>query len=167
MTPLTRKMERTDVGKVAELERSIFPDPWPEIAFNREIDEERTSWPRVAVDPNTGDVLAYLVGWFIADEAHLANIAVSPRARRQGLAQRLLDELVDEGRRRASRFILLEVRRSNRAAKAFYGKNGFQSISIRPRYYRDNGEDAIVMVKPLEASGRIPPTDGIVSEETA
>lgn len=163
----TRKMERPDVNKVAELERAIFADPWPEIAFSREIDEDRTSWPRVAVDPDTGDVLAYLVGWFIADEAHLANLAVSPRARRQGLAQQLLDELILEGKRRASRFILLEVRRSNRAAKAFYGKNGFYTVSIRPRYYRDNGEDAIVMVKPLDASGRIPPIEGVASEESA
>jgi ribosomal-protein-alanine N-acetyltransferase len=159
--PATRKMEPTDVPAVVELERAIFGDPWPEAAFIREIDEIRTSWPRVALDPETGEIVAYLIGWFIADEAHLANIAVSPRSRRQGLAQQLLDELIEEGRRRDARFILLEVRRSNRAAKAFYGKNGFYPVTVRPRYYRDNAEDAIVMVKPLKPSGRIPPAEGI------
>ena len=159
--PATRKMEPADVPAVAELERSIFGDPWPEAAFIREIDEVRTSWPRVAVDAETGEIVAYLIGWFIADEAHLANIAVAPRSRRQGLAQRLVDELIDEGRHRDSRFIVLEVRRSNRAAKAFYGKNGFYPVTVRRRYYRDNGEDAIVMVKPLKPSGRIPPAEGL------
>jgi [ribosomal protein S18]-alanine N-acetyltransferase len=158
---LTRKMEPADVPAVANLERSIFGDPWPESAFTREIDEVRTSWPRVAVDPETGGIVAYLVGWFVADEAHLANLAVAPRSRRNGLAQQLVDELIEEGRRRDTRFIVLEVRRSNRAAKAFYGKNGFYPVTVRPRYYRDNGEDAIVMVKPLKDSGRIPPAEGI------
>ena len=159
--PATRKMEPADVPAVAELERLIFGDPWPEAAFIREIDEVRTSWPRVAFDPETGEIVAYMVGWFIADEAHLANIAVAPESRRQGLAQRLVDELINEGRRRDSRFILLEVRRSNRAAKAFYDKNGFYPVTVRRRYYRDNGEDAIVMVKPLKESGRIPPAEGL------
>jgi [ribosomal protein S18]-alanine N-acetyltransferase len=159
--PVTRKMEPEDVPAVAELERSIFGDPWPEAAFAREIDEARTSWPRVAVDPETGEILAYLVGWFVADEAHLANLAVAPRSRRRGIAQRLVNELVEEGTRRQSRFVLLEVRRSNRAAKAFYGKNGFYPVTVRPHYYRDNGEDAIVMVKPLTESGRIPPAEGL------
>ena len=158
--PATRKMEPTDVPAVAELERSIFGDPWPEAAFIREIDEARTSWPRVAFDPETGEIVAYLIGWFIADEAHLANIAVAPQSRRQGLAQQLVGELIDEGRRRDARFIVLEVRRSNRAAQAFYGKNGFYPVTVRQRYYRDNGEDAIVMVKPLKESGRIPPGEG-------
>ena len=159
--PVTRKMELEDIPAVAELERSIFADPWPEAAFAREVDEGRTSWPRVAVHPEPGAILAYLVGWFVADEAHLANLAVQPRSRRRGLAQRLVNELVDEGSRRHSRFVLLEVRRSNRAAKAFYGKNGFYPVTVRPRYYRDNGEDAIVMVKPLNESGRIPPEEGL------
>jgi ribosomal-protein-alanine N-acetyltransferase len=160
--PATRAMEPADVPAVAELERSIFGDPWPEAAFIREIDEVRTSWPRVAVDSETGEIVAYLVGWFIADEAHLANIAVAPRSRRLGLAQQLVDELIEEGQKRDSRFVLLEVRRSNRAARAFYGKNGFYPVTVRSRYYRDNGEDAIVMVKPLKESGRIPPAKGIV-----
>jgi ribosomal-protein-alanine N-acetyltransferase len=159
--PATRKMEPADVPAVAELERSIFGDPWPEAAFMREIDEVRTSWPRVAVDHETGEIIAYLVGWFIADEAHLANIAVHPRSRRQGLAQQLVNELIEEGLKRDSRFIVLEVRKSNRAARAFYGKNGFYPVTVRLRYYRDNGEDAIVMVKPLKESGRIPPAKGI------
>ena len=93
-TTATRKMEPADVPAVAELERSIFSDPWPEAAFIREIEEVRTSWPRVACDPETGEIAAYLVGWFVADEAHLANLAVAPRSRRQGLAQQLVLELI-------------------------------------------------------------------------
>jgi ribosomal-protein-alanine N-acetyltransferase len=97
-----------------------------------------------------------MVAWFVADEAHLANIAVAPLARRRGLAQRLLDELVAESVRREARMVLLEVRRSNHAAQAFYRKNGFYLAGVRHRYYRDNGEDALIMVKPLNESGRLP-----------
>jgi len=69
--------------------------------------------------------------------------------------------VIEEGLKRDSRFIVLEVRKSNRAARAFYSKNGFYPVTVRLRYYRDNGEDAIVMVKPLKESGRIPPAKGI------
>jgi len=152
----TRRMEPADVPAVAALERQIFGDPWPELAFEREIEEVRSSWPRAAIDPESGDLLAYMVAWFVADEAHLANIAVAPLARRRGLAQRLLDDLVAESDRRGARMVLLEVRRSNHAAQAFYRKNGFYLVGVRHRYYRDNGEDALIMVKPLNESGRLP-----------
>jgi ribosomal-protein-alanine N-acetyltransferase len=101
--------------------------------------------------------VGYLVAWFVADEVHLANLAVVPDVRRRGLAQRFLGELESEGRRREARMVILEVRRSNAAAQGLYRKNGYYTVSIRRRYYRDNHEDALVMIKPLSESGRIVP----------
>ena len=159
--PISRRMQPKDIPTVGRLERLIFTDPWPEIAFLREIQETEISWPRVAIDPGSGEPLAYLVAWFAADEAHLANLAVDPARRRQGLAQMLLDDFVSEARRREARMVLLEVRRSNAAAQEFYGKNGFYRVNVRPRYYRDNGEDALVMVLPLSEAGRLPEQRGV------
>jgi ribosomal-protein-alanine N-acetyltransferase len=157
---LTRRMRFSDLEAVARLERTTFSDPWSEAAFRHEVEGGSTSWPRVAVDGPEGEVVAYMVAWFVVDEAHLANLAVAPWARRRGLAERMLNELVDEARRRKSARILLEVRRSNRAAQALYLKNGFYTFDVRKAYYRDNQEDALVMVRPLEERGWIPPWKG-------
>lgn len=144
-----RTLRPSDTREVARLEREIFSDPWPETAFQREALGEEESWSRVAVDEGTGRVLGYMVAWFLADEAHLANVAVVSGERRVGLGQRLLDDLIAEGRRRRGRAVILEVRRSNRAAQELYRKNGFLTVMVRHGYYRDNKEDALVMIKPL------------------
>lgn len=155
-----RSMRPTDVEQVAMLERDVFTDPWSGAVFAREARGGRDSWCRVAVSPE-GRVEGYLIAWFVVDEVHLANVAVRPESRRRGLAQRFLDELERQGRRRDARVVLLEVRRSNAEAQALYEKNGFYTISVRRRYYRDNHEDALVMIKPLSEAGRIQPEEGV------
>jgi len=155
-----RPMRPADVEQVARLEREVFTDPWSGAVFAREARGGEGSWCRVAVS-SEGRVEGYLIAWFVADEVHLANVAVHPERRRRGLAQRFLDELEGEGRKRHARVVLLEVRRSNTEAQALYEKNGFYAISVRRRYYRDNHEDALVMVKPLSEAGRIQPEEGV------
>jgi len=155
-----RPMRRGDVEQVARLEREIFSDPWSGAVFAREARGEPGTWCRVAVSAD-GRVEGYLVAWLVADEVHLANVAVRPECRRHGLAQRFLDELEAEGRKRDARLVLLEVRRSNEEAQSLYRKNGFYIVSVRRRYYRDNHEDALVMIKPLTEAGRIPPERGL------
>jgi ribosomal-protein-alanine N-acetyltransferase len=155
-----RALEAEDAVKVAELERSMFSDPWSEDTFRQEARGGPAGWSRVAVEAGTGEIVAYLVAWFVADEVHLANVAVVPRVRRRGLAQRLLDELESEGRRREARMVILEVRRSNQAAQELYRRNGYYSVSIRRRYYRDNREDALVMIKPLGDAEETAPRAG-------
>jgi ribosomal-protein-alanine N-acetyltransferase len=155
-----RRLRRPDVDAVTELEKLIFPDPWNKNAFRRESDGSRESWSRVAIDVATRRLIGYMVAWVVADEAHLANLAVAPGARRRGVAQRLVDDLAAEAVRRKARMIVLEVRRSNVAAQALYRRNGFYTTMIRREYYRDNREDALVMVKPLNEAGQIPPLAG-------
>jgi ribosomal-protein-alanine N-acetyltransferase len=150
---LLRKLVVSDVDTVAALERSIFTDPWSRSVFMREAQLGDDSWNRVAVDEVSGRILGYLVAWFVADEVHLANVGVDPDLRRGGLAQQLLDEMIEEGSRRGARLVLLEVRRSNIVAQAFYEKNGFSTVTVRRRYYQDNREDALVMIKPLSDEG--------------
>jgi ribosomal-protein-alanine N-acetyltransferase len=71
------------------------------------------------------------------------NVAVAPEARRLGIARALMDELL--GRLPPKAQITLEVRRSNEPALAMYETLGFRAAGVRPRYYQDNGEDALIM----------------------
>jgi ribosomal-protein-alanine N-acetyltransferase len=153
-----RFLGRNDVAQIVALEKRIFPDPWSAEAFAGEAAPDPNRWARVAVT-ETDEVAAYLIAWFVADEVHLGNVAVSPEHRRRGVGQRLLDELIEAGRRRRARLVTLEVRRSNRSAQLLYRKNGFYTVMIRRGYYRDR-EDALVMIKPLNDSGRVPPLEG-------
>jgi len=92
--------------------------------------------------------------WFIVDEAHIATIAVHPDFRRRGIGEQVLLHALmavqDEGARRA----FLEVRAGNAAAQAMYVKYGFIVDGRRPKYYRDNDEDAILMS--LEGLNNLP-----------
>jgi ribosomal-protein-alanine N-acetyltransferase len=90
-------------------------------------------------------ILGFAAVWFMADEAHLANIAVREACRQQGVGEHLLISVIRLAVERGARFITLEVRASNQAAQALYAKYGFDEVGIRHGYYSDNGEDAVLM----------------------
>lgn len=156
---VVRNLVIADVDAISHLEHSIFTDPWPKSVFLREARLADESHNRVIADPDNGEVLAYSIAWFVADEVHLANMAVKPSARRRGFARCLLEDLEVESRLRGARMIVLEVRRSNQSAQELYRRNGFYPVSVRRRYYQDNREDALVMIRPLQESGRLTPLE--------
>ena len=90
-------------------------------------------------------ILGFAGLWFMADEAHLANIAVRERYREKGVGERLLISIIELAIKKNARFITLEVRASNTAAQALYRKYGFAEVGTRREYYTDNKEDAILM----------------------
>jgi ribosomal-protein-alanine N-acetyltransferase len=94
-------------------------------------------------------VTAFLVAWAVADELHLIHIATRPDARRRGAGKALMAQMLDHAKRKKSRLLLLEVRRSNRAAIRLYRSFGFAAIGVRRGYYQD-GEDAIEMTLTLD-----------------
>jgi [ribosomal protein S18]-alanine N-acetyltransferase len=98
------------------------------------------------------DVAAFLVAWHVADELHVLNVATSPAERRRGIATALMLEALRYATDQRVRIVLLEVRRSNRAAIKLYRKLGFTAMGIRPGYYSDNNEDAVEMVIALDPS---------------
>ena len=101
---------------------------------------------------------AFLIAWHVADELHVLNIATAPTARRRGLATALMNASLEYARHHRVRLILLEVRRSNSAALGLYRKLGFSAVNVRPRYYSDNGEDAVEMALALDpVTGSIEP----------
>jgi ribosomal-protein-alanine N-acetyltransferase len=88
----------------------------------------------------------FLVGWHVADELHVLNVATRPQLRRRGIGRALMDAALAYAAEKHVRIMLLEVRRSNRPAIKLYRALGFTALGVRPRYYADNDEDAIEMI---------------------
>jgi ribosomal-protein-alanine N-acetyltransferase len=111
----------------------------------------------VARDAPELDAVAFLLAWAVADELHLIHVATHPEFRRQGAARALLEVLLDHAMHNKTRLVLLEVRRSNRAAIRLYRALGFSKMGVRRAYYSDN-EDAIEMMLSLDpVTGRVQP----------
>jgi len=138
-----RRATIADLDAIMEIERASFSSPWPASAMEEEI--ERRSWSRVALAEESGRATGFIVYWLVDRELHLLNLATSPSFRRQGVARELIDFMLAEGHRRSLWQVVLEVRESNDAALGLYEGFGFSRVGRRPRYYTDNGEDAIVM----------------------
>src|SRR5664280_74287 len=92
--------------------------------------------------------------WLMVDEAHVTTFAVHPQYRRRRIGERLLIALLDLALARGAREATLEVRLSNLPARRLYEKYGFRPVGIRPRYYSDDHEDALIMTtEPLLSPG--------------
>jgi ribosomal-protein-alanine N-acetyltransferase len=138
-----RPMEVGDLPAVQLIERASFATPWPPQAYRQELETNRLAHYLVAL---IGDrIVAYGGVWLMVDEAHITTFAVHPGYRRRRIGERLLLSLLDLSVDRHAREATLEVRLSNLAARRLYEKYGFRPVGIRPRYYSDNGEDALIM----------------------
>lgn len=135
-------MEVRDVDRVAELEAASFTSPWRAETFQRLVDRPGAELWVIEAE---GELLAYAVLWCVLDQAELANIAVAPAFRGQGVGGRLLDHVLDAARERGARSMFLEVRESNHAARRMYASRGFQEIGVRRGYYSAPAEDARVL----------------------
>ncbi|MEZ4223049.1 MAG: GNAT family N-acetyltransferase [Polyangiaceae bacterium] len=107
-----------------------------------------TLW--VAREHDAGPALAFLLAWSVADEVHIINVATDPEHRRKGAASALLARTLDHARTQRARLVLLEVRRSNRAALELYRAHGFTAMGLRRGYYAENSEDAVEMMLELD-----------------
>lgn len=135
-------MTAAHIAALATLEKLCFAQPWSQAALEEELTNPTAAF-RVAVD-GSGQVLGYAGLHCVADEGFIANVAVFPGARRQGVARGLLDALAVLGRQRGLYRLTLEVRPSNAAAVALYEGAGFVRDGIRPRFYRLPDEDAAI-----------------------
>jgi ribosomal protein S18 acetylase RimI-like enzyme len=105
-----------------------------------------------------GEIVAFLIAWHVADELHVLNVATALHMRRRGVATAIMNEALAYARQSRVRIVLLEVRRSNRAAIRLYRTLGFSAMGLRPKYYSNDGEDAVEMVISLDpATGAIVP----------
>jgi ribosomal-protein-alanine N-acetyltransferase len=136
-------MRLEDLPVVQAIEQASFSSPWPPNAYRSELQTNRlASYLVVRVD---GDIVAYGGMWLMVDEAHITTFAVHPGWRRQRIGERLLLAFLDLAVVRQAHEATLEVRLSNLPARRLYEKYGFRPVGLRPRYYSDDNEDALIM----------------------
>ena len=140
---LVEPMRVEDIPAVHAIEEVSFPVPWPTYAFRQELEANRMA--RYLVVRAHSQVVAYAGMWLMVDEAHVTTFAVLPAWRRRGIGGRLLLEMLDLAVALGASVVSLEVRLSNVAARRLYQRFGFRPVGVRPRYYSDNGEDALIM----------------------
>ena len=149
-----QRMAVEDLESVLAIEQGSFNDPWTEDIFKAEL---RHSWSHCdLLCDRDGKIVGYIVFWSVADEVHLLNVAVDPSKRKHQYGRCLLDHMLEFARSASARFITLEVRSSNEAALQLYESGGFKRVGVRPRYYANDGEDAVIMLYDLGSqSGQI------------
>ncbi len=157
---LFRPMREEDLPSVLEMERDLFPDPWPRWMFLEEMEQE--DYSLAVVGEEEARIACYAIVWQVGPEFHIANMAVRRDRRGAGLGGKLLDHLLAEGSRRSCRIATLEVRPSNERALRLYRSRSFREVAIRRGYYR-NGEDALVML--VEFEGEAEGKSGLVQED--
>ncbi len=142
MEIIIEKMGLNDIPQVAELERQIFSMPWSEKSFETFLRSKDVLY----LTAKKNEVLAGYCGFFQSfDEADIMNVAVREEFRGQGIACRMLSELMELGRNRGILRYTLEVRAGNEAALHLYEKLGFKSVGIRKGFYEKPREDAVIM----------------------
>ena len=137
-------MNESHVAQVAELEKCCFTAPWSENSIRYELTNPISLW-LVAVED--GKLLGYVGSQSVMGEADMMNVAVEPESRRRGIGRRLVEDLVQALKDRQVNSLTLEVRASNKPAKALYDQLGFLQIGRRPNYYRNPKEDALILRK--------------------
>lgn len=154
-------MRWEDVPSVMAIERDSFPLPWSSYTYRHELTENTHShyivartrlpvadprpWWRKLLNPSAAPIVGYGGFWLIVDEAHISTIAVAPDWRGRGLGEFLLAAMIERAINMSAMMVTLEVRVTNTVAQNLYTKYHFVITGTRPRYYRDNNEDAHIM----------------------
>lgn len=143
MSYVIRKMTLEDLEQVVAIDQLSFSLPWPARSFQFEVTDNEAS--RCWVADLDGRVIAMLVGWFIVDELHVATIATHPEFRGKGIGREILLHALIAAKEEGAIKSFLEVREGNEVAQNMYRSFGFVEDGRRMGYYKDNGEDAILM----------------------
>ena len=145
-----RPMLTEDIPQIIAIEKKSFPTPWSSYAFNCELcDNEFAYYFVLTPVEETSKIVGYGGMWIIIDEAHITNIAVAPAYRGKRLGELILNGLLGLAKLKGAVRMSLEVRVSNDKAQKLYKRIGFASAGIRPGYYIDTNEDAIIMWKEI------------------
>jgi ribosomal-protein-alanine N-acetyltransferase len=144
-------MKAEDIDEILAIENSSFSKPWPRDVFMRElqIPISRNLVATVRTDTHDG-IAGYVTYWVVAGELQVHKICVREDLRKSGVASRLMSEMIKLSCREDVGLCTLEVGRCNEGAKRLYEKFGFEVIDIRPRYYAESGEDAMVLCADLK-----------------
>ena len=147
---LITRMREQDLGEVLAIENASFQSPWTKGMFLSDLEANPFAHPVTARFSGEPKIIGYACFWIVMEDVHLMNLAVHPDHRHQSVGEGLVRWVLDMGREKGCRIVMLEVRESNHPALRLYEKLGFKVISVRPGYYRGPKEDALVMqIEPL------------------
>ena len=135
-------MSEHEIKGIAELEKECFSEPWSTLSLQEELSNENA---RFFAAVEGSEVLGYIGCILVCGEGSITNVAVSKKARRKGIASRLLEELISALKSEGAESIFLEVRTSNEAAQNLYKKFGFSVCGERRDFYRNPTENAYIM----------------------
>lgn len=137
-----RAMNEADIPALVAMEATAFYDAWNENMLRNELQNELTTY---LVMESEGKIIGYAGFWLVAGEAQVTRVAIAEALRGQGLGTRLTAVMVNKAWELGAEAVTLEVRESNVAAQRAYLTCGFASEGVRPNYYEDNHENAIIM----------------------
>ncbi len=146
-----KKMTMDDLNEILSIENILFPVPWSQDVFLRELQLpiSRNLVAKVHKDvPN--EISGYITYWVLPGEVHVHKIAVRKDLQKSGIASILMAEMIRLSCEENAIFCVLEVGRSNEGAKKLYEKFGFRVTEVRSKYYAESGEDALVMCADLK-----------------
>ncbi len=150
-----------DLSSIFQIDQLSSSLPWTERSYLFELTQNQAARVWVAVNEEQRQI-GFLVLWLIIDEAHIANIAVDPESRRQGAARRLMILGLTRAWAEGARVSFLEVRFGNTPARELYRSLGYHETGIRPRYYRDTHEDAVLMtLETTQYAALVAQNDGV------
>ncbi len=143
-----RDMTEGDLEEVMAIECTVFPEPWSTNMFRQELHLplSRNLTARIV----GGGIVGYITFWIIAGEVHLHTVAVKRDRQRRGVASALMEAMIRRAQKEGVCHATLEVRPSNERARRLYERFGFTVKGIRPCYYADTKEDALIMWADLE-----------------
>lgn len=139
---VTRAMSAADLKAVQIIEQESFHDSWTVESWLSELNNELAHY---IVLEQEGAIRGFAGFWLIVGEAQVTRVAIAKNERGKGMGKALTEALITSAWQACAESITLEVRKSNIAAQTVYTKTGFAVSGVRPQYYEDNKEDAIIM----------------------
>lgn len=145
--PIFRRATKEDVKHIATLEGRVFSDAWTMQGITETFKQPQAF---LTVGEEKGIIVGYCIVYYVLEEGEIARIAVDEKLRRQGVGRGLLDYTMTCCREIKLQRVLLDVRESNAAARAFYASYGFEEDGMRKNFYDNPKEHAILMSMVLE-----------------
>ena len=142
------ELAEENLDEIIEIENTSFKSPWPREIFEIEFKNKRSY--NIVCKNEKGGLIGYCLSWLIYDEIHILKVAVNEDYRNLGIGKRLITNTLEYFITKGATHAILEVRLDNCSAISLYEKLGFESLRVRKNYYRETGEDALVMLLDLQ-----------------
>lgn len=142
---LIRRMRFADIPEIMNIESVAFGrHHWSPESFTFEIKNQIGRYYSL-IHTGLNRLIGYCGYWIIMDEAHITTIAIDSEFRGNALGELLLIKMLDRMTTQSVKWGTLEVRVSNFSAQQLYYKYAFRGMGLRPKYYQDTSEDALIM----------------------